>query len=381
MCLAGPLPRTRFNQPLNLVEWPYRLHDPRSRLRRCGRAERACLKAQSFYQNLRIKTPLEDTSVMRMLSRRCVVVAAGLCLLLGWGNDARADLLVSSRDSDSILRFDQTNGAFLGTFVTAGSGGLSQPVGMRLGPDGSLFVSSFGTNQILKYDGKTGAYQGVFVSGPSLSNPADLRFGSDGSLYVANFGDATVTRYDGTTGALLDTYTGPDLSQPTSVLFDGMGRLLVSSFGTDKILRLDASSSSFVPFASSGVLGPSGLAIGPDANLYVASLLGFEVRKYDIGSGADLGAFASTGDFSYPSDVLFDLDGRLLVTSLTFASVLGYDGVTGAAQGVFAGGNGLNLPAQLLLIPVPEPSSALLALCGASVLFVWKLRTRPRASL
>lgn len=317
----------------------------------------------------------------RTLNCRCVVVATGLCLLLGKGNVARADLLVSSRDGNSILRFNQTSGAFLSTFVTAGSGGLSQPVGMRLGPDGSLYVSSFGTNQILKYDGKTGAYQGVFASGPSLSMPADLRFGPDGSLYVANFGDTTVTRYDGTTGVLIDTYTGPDLAQPTSVLFDGMGRLFVSSFGTDRILRFDASSSSFVPFASSGVLGPSGMAIGPDANLYVASLLGFEVRKYDLGSGADLGAFASTGDFSYPSDVLFSPEGKLLVTSLTFASVLGYDAATGAAQGVFAGGNGLNLPAQLLLIPVPEPSSALLALCGALVLFVWKLRTRRRASL
>ncbi len=38
-----------------------------------------------------------------------------------------AELLVSSEATDQVLRYDGTTGAFLGAFVTAGSGGLDSP--------------------------------------------------------------------------------------------------------------------------------------------------------------------------------------------------------------------------------------------------------------
>src|SRR5262249_26490850 len=49
---------------------------------------------------------------------------------------ARTDLLVGSRATNSILRFNQVTGAFIDTFVTAGSGGLQGPGGVAIGPDG-----------------------------------------------------------------------------------------------------------------------------------------------------------------------------------------------------------------------------------------------------
>src|SRR4030095_1817570 len=69
------------------------------------------------------------------------------------GSVARADLLLSSTETDSVLRYDAATGAFRGAFVAAGSGGLDQPRGLGLGPDGNLYVASFMSDQVLCYDG------------------------------------------------------------------------------------------------------------------------------------------------------------------------------------------------------------------------------------
>ena len=48
-----------------------------------------------------------------------------------------ADLFGSTFTRNSVRRFDENSGAFLGTFINAGLGGLSAPHRGRFGPDGS----------------------------------------------------------------------------------------------------------------------------------------------------------------------------------------------------------------------------------------------------
>jgi hypothetical protein len=48
-------------------------------------------------------------------------------------------------------------------FITAGSGGLSAPQGITLGPDGNVYVAGNG-GAVLRFDGTTGAYLNTFVS-------------------------------------------------------------------------------------------------------------------------------------------------------------------------------------------------------------------------
>ena len=100
------------------------------------------------------------------------------------GHDAHAAaLLVSNGDTDTILSFDASTGAFLGTF--ASGGGLDDPEGLTFGPDGNLYVTSR-TNNVLRYSGTTGAFLDVFASGGGLEDPAGLVFGPDGNLYVSS---------------------------------------------------------------------------------------------------------------------------------------------------------------------------------------------------
>ena len=71
---------------------------------------------------------------------------------LAWGPDG--NLYVGSLNTDQVLRFDGTSGAFLGAFVSAGSGGLDGPAvqGLHFRPDGKLYVLSRDNAQVLRYD-------------------------------------------------------------------------------------------------------------------------------------------------------------------------------------------------------------------------------------
>src|SRR5262245_26102340 len=99
---------------------------------------------------------------------------------------ARADLFVSSFGGNSVRRYSESNGAYLGTVIPANSGGLSAPHRSIFGPDGSLYVASANTDQILRYDGGTGAYLGVFAAAPQLDYPVDIQWGPDGNMYVSS---------------------------------------------------------------------------------------------------------------------------------------------------------------------------------------------------
>ena len=70
-------------------------------------------------------------------------------------------------------------------FVASGSGGLSSPKDLVLGPDGNVYVASTGTNSVIRYT-PTGQLLGTFVAAGSggLSSPYGLAFGPDGNLYV-----------------------------------------------------------------------------------------------------------------------------------------------------------------------------------------------------
>jgi hypothetical protein len=168
-------------------------------------------------------------------------------------NDGKLDLYVG-KGGGGVLRYDGTTGAFKGTFVASGAGGLGNPWALVFGMDGDLYVSNDvgnGTNQlppgsILRYEGPAGpnpgAFLGTFVPTGSggLNTPLGLLFGPDANgdgqqdLYVSsaaldvyNFthahpGTSEVLCYDGVTGAFLKTLVAPDsggLSNPSFMVF------------------------------------------------------------------------------------------------------------------------------------------------------------------
>src|SRR5438445_229711 len=107
------------------------------------------------------RTPIRSWSPLlkERISKRRLLLAT-LVAIVTTVFDARtyADLFVASMGNDQVLRYDETTGAFLDSFVTPRNGGLSSPRNLTFGPDGNLYVNSASTNSVKRYDGRTGAY-------------------------------------------------------------------------------------------------------------------------------------------------------------------------------------------------------------------------------
>jgi hypothetical protein len=91
--------------------------------------------------------------------------------------DSNANIYVTNAGSKDLSQFD-SNGNFLGRFITAGSGGLGQPGCLTIGPEGDIYICSTDTDQVLKYDGMSGAFLDVFVetAAGGLNQPVSLVF-------------------------------------------------------------------------------------------------------------------------------------------------------------------------------------------------------------
>jgi outer membrane protein assembly factor BamB len=252
----------------------------------------------------------------------------------------------------------------LGALVDqAGSGDLNGASAMAFGPDGNLYVASAYTSEVLRYNATTGAYMGAFVTsgsgGLSTVPVQGMVFGPDGKLYVASRDTSTVLRYDATTGTFLDTFIPANsggLLNPKGMIFGPDGNLYVSSSGTNQVLRYDATTGAFIgafiAAGSGGLSNPRGLTFGPDGNLYVASSITNSVLRFDGTTGAFLNAFipAGSGGLSAPAEVLF-ANGSVYVSSQNSNQVLRYDATTGGFLDVAAAANsdGLQSPLALLL--------------------------------
>jgi sugar lactone lactonase YvrE len=101
-------------------------------------------------------------------------------------------LYVPGYDSDSVVRRNPNTGQ-TATFIAARSGGLNEARGILFEPDGqTLLVSSEGSGKVLRYNASNGSFIGAVISG--LSRPTGMAYHPDGSLLVIEAG--SVLKYD-----------------------------------------------------------------------------------------------------------------------------------------------------------------------------------------
>ena len=220
------------------------------------------------------------------------------------GPDGR--LYVCSEEADRVLRYDRTTFAYIDEFIvnipaTPGdeTGGLDGPTGILFTPSGTLLVASFNTDSVKKYDGTTGVYLGDFVTAGSggLDGPDwGITFGPDGNFYVPNYFGNQILRYNGMTGVFMgifiNTAAAPaNLTHPRQILFrPGCGDALVNSEATNRILRYNATTGAFIGQFGGSVITPTGMAIGPDDNLYITNLNASAVVRWNGATGAGMGS-------------------------------------------------------------------------------------------
>jgi gluconolactonase len=285
-----------------------------------------------------------------MLPRRFNLLWLALLLLVSL-TSARADLLVSAFNGNSVLRFSETNGTSLGTFIAAGSGGLSLPHGLATGPDGNLYVASAGNDSVLRYNPTNGAFIDAFIPSGSggLDYPVTLIFRPDGLLYVSSQLNDRVLRFNASTGAFVDTFVtnaSGGLDGPSGMAFAPDGKLIVVGRFGDHVLRYGADGAfvdAFVPAGGGGLAQPFGCAFGPDGHLLVTSGNSNKVARFHGTTGAYLGDFIATGSgtLNLPVGGAFGPDGRFYVASFNNDKLVRYQGGNGAYTNDFvAGGSG-----------------------------------------
>jgi len=324
-----------------------------------------------------------------------MVAALSVCAVMG----ARADLLVSNVGNagppfggPTVKRYDETTGAFIANVFPAFAGG-NPPTGLVLGPDGNLYVGDGTAHSVKRFNPRTGVLLGDFVAPGSggLGSPQGLVFGPDGNLYVSDPATHNVLRYSGTTGAFIDVFvagsligTGGVLVSPFDLLFGPDGNLYVSNSAGHNVMRYHGATGAPLPasgqpgaiFASGGgLIGPAGLAFGPDGNLYVSDADIHRVKRFQGPPGATPGTFVddfvsfASGGLNAPRGLRLGQDGSLYVASFGSDHVKRYQGPTGVVPGAFidnfASGSGLDAPIFLIFgatnrrpaVTCPEPVS------------------------
>jgi glucose/arabinose dehydrogenase len=179
---------------------------------------------------------------------------------------------------------------------------------------------------------------------------------ADAALLVASHQTHSVLQYDEQTGAFNSIFVATQsggLDLPTGLAFGPDGNLYVGRGNAAHVFRYDGSSGAFIDLFADGsslAAATNGITFGPDGDLYVSA---GGVLRFDGLSGALGGYFVppGAGGLDGPHGLIFGPDGHLYISSAENDQVLRYDGETGAALGVFASGGGLDLPVGLAFGP------------------------------
>jgi DNA-binding beta-propeller fold protein YncE len=243
-------------------------------------------------------------------------------------------LYVASKGSNEVRRYDATTFAFVDAFVTAGSGGISAPVGLSFGPDANndgvpeLYVAGQSSNTVARYDGVTGQPLGTFVTAGSggLTTPQGICFDSSQTyLYVASSGTNQVLKYNAQTGAYVGVADASSLSSPQDVKVGPDGLLYVLSAGNNRIERFNTSGTyvdDYVLAGSGGMVSPYRMAFGPDGDLYVSTAGSNKILRFGTESEAVFTVSVSTSS-SLPVSVDFTTADGTAVAGTNYAATNG----------------------------------------------------------
>lgn len=302
-------------------------------------------KPESSLPKISLTLKLNNKLLSILLAVLCAF--AGVCETKAQA--LKRDLFVSSRNTNSVKRYDGQTGAYLGDFVKPNAGGLNLTQEVLFGLDGHLLASGRGNGHILKFDRNTGNFLGNFTSGYELDNPTKMTLGPDSLLYISQWGltKNKVARFNFNTGVFVNEFTSTGLNQACGHAWDADGNLYVACYGSADVRKFDANGQFLGVFTEAGrlrgavnlwfgengdlfvvdwILGSvlrfdgqngrfkanfitgmqntEGFVFGPDSTLYLCDWSRNTINRYDR-SGRLLGIFAKSGDMRAPNSVTF----------------------------------------------------------------------------
>ncbi len=352
---------------------------------------------------------------------RAVVMVAVLYFSLG-SSPAIAvmlspgDILVADIGLDTlgaspggIFKVDPSTGdrTIVSGFGVGSGPSFSDPFAVAITPGGDILVSDVLGDSIFRIDPNTGdrtRISGPGVgAGPAFFGPLGIAISPDNSLIVTTYathasvmGDpiGDVYRVDMTTGdrttlssSFLGIGTGPELESPDGVAIDDDGQILVlDREGVVKIDPLTGNRS----LVSGGAVGtgtqfnvPIGIALEDNGDILVSETGPGVIFRVDPITGdrtfATGGGVGSGPDLLVAAGLAVNAEGLIFTTEAVTNALYSIDPVTGNRTLLSGAGAGLGpdftTPAFITVVPVPEPSTALLFMTGILLLIMARRRT------
>ncbi len=318
---------------------------------------------------------------MRQLPKAFLFVAA----LAGVSSATADELFVTLQSPASVVAVDESTGATRNVITS----GLSYPRGIVYNPtNGNIYVADAptpannfnnGDQYTIKEFTTSGTFVASFNGGGTGLYQGGLAVDSSGNIYVTGaienqFGQligGEIREYT-STGTLIATAQslGPaGLFIPVQLAVDSANNVYATDAGTAAVLKYGPGLSSVSLFASTGT-SPSGIAVGGDGNVYVGPA---GSRTYD--AAANL--IFQTNSIGGYANVLGS-DGYLY--ALNPPGIFRLNVPTGTPAS-FSQINQGSLPGAewMTQVPVPEPSTVILAALGLAGLGFATLRKKLRS--
>jgi sugar lactone lactonase YvrE len=163
----------------------------------------------------------------------------------------------------------------------------------------------------------------TFIS-TGLTNPVGLVFDTSGNLYVTHnpgAGNNTVLKFSTAGQSVATTFNSQNITGLGGIIFDS-NRLLywadasTAAVGGPNITKAFPAGLTivFLPYITTGLSSPTGLAYDTNGNLYVANNGNGNISKYTSGGGLVSAAFNTTA-LTAPYGLAFDTNGNLYVSN------------------------------------------------------------------
>lgn len=283
-----------------------------------------------------------------------LVISLSLFIFMMFQNTAASqtqyEMLVSSRNTHSVKRFNAQTGAYIDDFISSGSGGLSTTQDLKIGTTGDILVSGRGNTKILQFDKTTGDFIMNFTSGYNLDNPTKISFGPDGNLYVSQWGagNSCVAKFNGISGQFINEFT-PDLNLPLGHTWDSSGVMYVACYGSKDVRKFDTTGNFIGIFTEAGHLqGPTNLWFDGNGNLLVVDWVLGVVQKFRASDGVFISTFAS--GLQNAEGYAYGPDSNLYICDWSLNNVKKYN-PNGSYLGIFTNGGNLLAPNSILFRP------------------------------
>lgn len=241
----------------------------------------------------------------------------------GTAFDSEGNLYIVSSGGNAVRKVDKngiiTTVAGNGKMGYSGDNGLAinatfcRPEGIAIDKDGNLYISDYGNNVVRKIEKSSGIISTVAGNknlnypapigdeGPATSAliraPRGLAIDSQGNMFICDSYNNAVRKVD--TKGIITTFVGNEfVGTPSGIAIDPLGNIYIADRGLNEVLRIDTKGavSTFAgnrnldyssaigdggPAIKARLVGPTGVTLDKEGNVFICELFGNVVRKVD----------------------------------------------------------------------------------------------------